>query len=384
MGDVEFLVGPEQDPAPDDVPADDEVDLAPRRLPRWVVVTGAALAAVLVIAALVARVGSRSRHPVALASATPGTSPSRALPAPLPTSPVDGVVGEGDQIALDVALAGNILYSLRYDTLTTTDALHGRELSRVQVSGLDYFYGGPTRHLALDPTTSTAWVFTLEVAPPRLLEFDSASLRLRRRLLVPGRILGAATMGGRLYLATSAGVVEVAPGRPPRVLPGTHGDQVSSIAADPDRDRLVAIDASAPEHVLTVAPGGAVTVAATIAPVFAPVLAVADGHVWLAGSTDAGDVVTQLDPVSLLPRRTSPVSQRAGVAVSLVGGERVLWVSSGGGSQPDQLWCVDARTGAIGGYWPSVSGAVSSRAGLVFAVRGGDVVALPADPSCPG
>lgn len=395
MGDVEFLVGPEHEPVPGDDAAGDEVDLNPRRLPRWVVVTGAVAAAALVVAALVTRGSSRPDRAVAEQTSAPSSAPSSApasasasptrrggLP-PLPTSPVDRVLRDGDQIALDVALAGNILYTLRYDTLSTTDALHGTVISRVRVSGLDYYYGGPTMHLALDPSSFTAWVFTQQVSPPRILEIDSVSLQRRRSLVAPGTIYGAATMNGRLFLATAAGVAVVAPGGRPRVLPRTKG-LIASITADPARNRLIAVDSSSPQHLLTISPDGTVEVVATVAPLVSPSLAVADGQIWLAGSADAGDAVVRLDPTSLLPVARSEVSQRAGAGVRVAPGDRVVWVSSGGGLEAQQLWCVDARTGAVGSYWPGMSGAVSSRAGLAYAVRGGQVVGLPSGPGCPG
>lgn len=385
MGDLEFRIEPPpRAEEPSGEPAlDDVVELAPRSVPAWALLAAGVCVSALLVAAVVVRARPAERPPAAREPAPVATS-ARPLP-PLPVSQVGRTVRHnGDHIALDVAVAGDVLYTLRYNLLTAADAHTGNAIAQAQVRGLDYFYGGPMRHLFLDARTRTAWVLSAGVSPPRVLEFDSASLRQRRALVAPGMIYDADTMDGHLYLATSNGVAVLTPNAgSPRLVPGARG-RYEAIAADPLRSRILAVDAAAPQHVLVMGPDGAPAIPIRIAQAISPSLAVVQGHIWLAGYNENGPLVWRLDPVSLRPVLSSPVTPRAGAGARLVAGDAVVWISNGGGARKQELWCLAADSGAIGGYWPALSGAVSSRAGLAFAVRGAEVVGLPTSLRCRG
>lgn len=380
MDDVEFRVDPSPERG-DEPPGEDVVDVGSRSLPRWAVALGAVIAFGLLGVAVVLR----GEHHAPVVQVTEPSASAVGSLAPLPISPVgDAVAHQGNEIALDVALGGNVLYTLRYDLLTTTNATSGAPIGQVHVSGLDYFYGGPTMHLFLDPDALTAWVLTPEVSPPQILEFNSTSLHERRTVVAPGIIYAAAVLSGRLYLATSAGVAVVTPGTgQPTLLPGVQ-ERVEAIAADPARGRLLAVDAESPQHVIAIRAGSPVVARTSIARVISPALAVVGKRIWLAGYNGAGASVWRLDPLTLRPVDSSPVGDRAGPGAQLVAGESVLWVSGGGGLDQQKLWCIDSATGLIGGYWPGLSGAVSSRIGIAYAIRGGEVVTLPTSPGCRG
>lgn len=375
MDDVEFRVAP----VPDDDPpeAEDVVDVDPRPVPRWLIAFGTAAALALAVAVLAVRGGTHAPLPVVLPTSFPSIAET------MPVSPIGPTVAnDSDEIALDVALAGNLLYTLRYDQLTTTDAYRGTVLGRVHVGGLEQFQGGPTMRLFLDRDSFTAWVLTENVFPHRILEFNSSSLSQRRAVVAPSPVYGAATLDGRLYLATSDGFEVLTPHVGAPTLLARTAVPIEAMAADPARGRVLAVDSGVPQHILAITPDGTVTAVATTRLV-EPVLAVAGDRIWVAGYSASGAMVTRLDPTTLLPMLGSPVAGQAGPGAQLTAGEHVVWVSSGFG-EPQRMWCLNADTGAVAGFWPGLPGIVSSRDGLLYAVRGGQVVMLPRTRQCPG
>lgn len=341
---------------------EDIVEFGTRRVPRWAVVLACALAALGVVGVLASR--PRTKQSAAADVPTTRAMPVGHLGAALR---FDG----GPPDALDALVDGDRLYVLRSTQITVVAPPAKQVVDSVWLTG-DYAVAHQSSaRLLLDAAAGRLWVIEQGVRPARVLEFDAATLRPRRHMTVGLAVHDAAAMNGYLYLASSAGLAELAPGALATAwLPTVHGS-VSAVEADPARRRIVVLDDSSPVAV-SVMSAGEVTARRIFGRLNSGSIAIIGDEIWIGGSGDYGAILARLDPATLAPLQTSPVALEAG-GVAVSAGGRDVWVSTSGPG----LWCLDARNGDILARWPTASGPVTSRAGAAYVVDERSVVPLP-------
>jgi hypothetical protein len=155
---------------------------------------------------------------------------------------------------------------------------------------------------------------------------------------------------------------------------------VSAVAADPARERIVALETDPSRTVVVaVSTRGAVS-RATFGYLANGSIVVVGDAIWVAGYGDRRSVVARLDPASLAAVYLSRVAPQ-GDRIVVSPGSRDVWVS---GTGPG-LWCIDAQTGTVRQQWPSSKGPVTSergtgpvqsRAGSAYAIDEGRLVSL--------
>lgn len=363
---VEFLDEPPagRDPAP-----------AGRGARRFVIVLLCLAVVVLVAAVLINRDHPAQRH--GAAATTAGITPSAPVASTTPTGPGGTLgaaldVGSSDLAVLDAVASGTHVYLLLHSFRDDAVLVRALRLPAEQVAwtlplaGIA-FNALPFLHLVADPSGTRLWVVSEGTEPAPVRVIDTAGPARAADVAVPATIYDTATLDGHLYLATSAGVLGVAPGaRRALALPGRTG-LVTAIAADPARGRLLALDAASPVHVYAVTPGGGVHAAATLPSIGVSSIAVVAGTIWLGGYSDTGAVVVRLAPGTLSPVGVSPVSGLAGPGTHVVAGQADLFVTSGA-APAAQGWCVDGRSGSVLAAWTGLSGRLSSAAGRVYAL----------------
>lgn len=354
--DVEFLAADGSTLAA----GDDVVEFGGRWVPRWAVLVALVLAAIVVASSGADR--SRPNHPPAHDASTAHVETLGRYGAALR---LDG----GRPGVLDVLIHRDLLYVLRPSEIMVVDVPTRRVLGSVRLSGGYSVEFQASARLLLDADADRLWVVVTGAEPAQLLEFDASRLRPVRRVTVHFAVQDATAMRGHLYLATSAGVADLAPdAASPTVLPGAHG-AVSAIAADPARDRILAVDASSPGAVVVVSVGR-VNTRRIFGNLIEGSIAVVGDEIWVGGSGDRGGLIARLDPATLAPVQTSGVALKVDRVV-LSSGARDIWVGTGGPG----LWCVDAANGDILEHW-AVGGAPTSRAGAAYFVDFGAVVPL--------
>lgn len=361
-GEVEFFV--------DDVKVltvdEDAVDLGQGVLPRWAVGLAGALLAVAFVTVAVSQ-----GHP------RPTTA---AVDEPVATAGVPGEFGQalpldgGAADALDVLVHRDTLYVLRSGGVTVLDRTTGSATS-VQLSGAFAIGHQPAAKLVLDADADRLWVLGLGARTSRLIELNTGKLLPIRGLTVHLTVQGAAAMDGHLYLATPAGLADLAPAASGIALLPTVRGAVSAVTADPARNRLLVLDASVPGAVVVVSAGRATTRRA-FGNLIKGSIAVVGDQIWVGGyggGARAGyrAIVARLDPVTLSPVQTSSVALKVD-RVDVAPGASNIWVTT---SRPG-LWCVDARTGAILEEWPGGVAPVTSTVGAAYAIDSGSVVPL--------
>ena len=293
-------------------------------------------------------------------------------------------VGSTDLNVLDAVASGSHLYlllnSFRVDTVLVRalDLATDRASWSVNVGGVP-FTTLPFLHLVADPSGARLWVVSEGSEPAPIRVIDTARPARGPDVAVPATIYDTAVLDGHLYLATSAGVLDVAPGASRAAALNGRTDLVTAIAADPARGRLLALDATSPVHVLAVTPGAGVRAAATLPSVGVSSIAVVAGSIWLGGYSDTGSVVVRLAPDSLSPVDVSPVSGLAGPGTRVVAGQTDLFVTSGA-APAAQGWCVDGRSGSVLTAWTGLAGTPSSAGGRIFALTDSGVRAAAAGP----
>jgi hypothetical protein len=364
-GEVEFFVdGGASLPALDE----DSVDFGQGQVPRWAVVIVA-----LLVAAVVAALAAQPQHKPAAAAPTPepvisivSPSSTSGLGIPIPIDQATPVIDLAVSVPLFLLQPGH-LYKIT-DATAFGVSLNGSGFTRL----------GTSARLVLDAAANRVWV--VEAPGGEIIEFDARNLHRLRTMHSQDSIRDAAALRGHLYLATSSGLADVAPGASePRILPGLSGF-VASVAADPKRGRLLALVLGNGASIRQVTVAGTVSSAPGPAPV--PVgggmlRVTTDGTIWLGGFGSAidGAVLARLDPKTLKPVLGSPVARRLGGSSWIeAAGDHDIWIRSGGDG--DGLWCVDGRTGGILQYWPRVQGAVTSRDGAAFVLMEGLLVPI--------
>jgi hypothetical protein len=232
--------------------------------------------------------------------------------------------------------------------------------------------------LALDASAGRLWVWSRATeSRTTVSEYDAANLTPLGGFTVPSYTFTAAAWDGQLWLGTGSGLYRVgdaAPG-PVRVAAGGSG-QVFSVAADPDRNRVLAGIANpatfAGVRVIAVDRLGGLLRTGAPLPVGKESIAVAGGRIWVGGyASGTSPRLVRLDPDTLAVAGTSPVSRQVGPGAILWPGRAVLWVRDGG---DEGLSCVDPFDGSVLQQWESVQGPVASVPGYAVAVgdSGGD------------
>jgi outer membrane protein assembly factor BamB len=358
-------------PEPDDV-----IELGPRRAPRWVMGAVCALVLVGIVGAVTAR------HASTRVASSAATALSPSLP-PVTLPAVDSELGDvlplDSKPVLDVAVSLNRTWILQSGQLVGVPGYH-----RAGVRGVDFTDVMGAVRLVLDPQADRMWLVVLQTPHGAVVEFDLALHRLRTTWS-GAAISAAAALDGHLYLATAEGIADVAPGaREPVALPAIAGD-VTDLAADRTRSRIVglALGGLQGARVLQFTPGSRPILARRALPFAKGELAVTgDGAIWAGGYGATGAVLVRLDPASLQVTAYSEVATELGPGAQLVAaGDGAVWVRSGAGG--NALYCIDGRTGGSQQVWSSAPGAVASAAGVAYLATGAAAVHLPLD-RCPG
>jgi hypothetical protein len=368
-GDVEFL---HSEPAPDS--DDDLLNNSPGPLPRrLLVIVGVLVVALAAVGVVLAhRQGSGSHAGSAAASSQPPVPTAAPVGPqgvhPVPPAPLDGtLIDLGAAPVLTVGMAGPRVAVLQDGRLSLVDPRTGADLrwAAVQTAGA---FDGTTFQLVADAPASRLWLVDETSAYALAREFDMTTLRQLRQVRVRGGVQSAAAQGGRLYLGTLTGLVELGGGAPRLLLAG----RPTVATGDPARHRVLAMVNDGTGAGVVLSGGGKVAGLrwpATVAGTVKGTLTVVAGQLWVAGFGRRGAVLERLNPAGLRPRGASPLAPYLGPGAVLVGtGQRVLWVTSAGGG--GDLWCVDAHDGAVLRHWSDVSGAVASVVGTAVAVNG--------------
>lgn len=215
---------------------------------------------------------------------------------------------------------------------------------------------------------------------------DTATLRLGRQVQIGGNVAGAAVLGGHLYVSSSDGLDDIAPGaRSAKTYPDAPPGDL--LVPDPTRDRLLVVgyDYSGGKADLTAfRPGLHPGVTASVMLPF-PIasVVVAAGVIWASVDSDRSAPPTRLDPGSLGEATHGRLLTVGRSGARLVGaGTMVIWVRPR--HSTNQLWCISARTGAIEQRWNHVPGTVISRFGEAFTIRGTKLTPLSLGNRCPG
>ena len=344
---------------------EDAVDFGQSQMPRWVIVTVGLLAAA-VVAALVAQpqhkpAAAQPPEPV-ISYAAPSTTTG--LGTPIPIGQATPMIDLAVTVPLFLRQPGH-LYKVTGATVTGV-SLDGPAFTRL----------GTATRLVVDAAANRVWV--VDAAAGGIIEFDARNLHRLRTLHTNESIRDAAALRGHLYLARVTGLADIAPGASkPKIIPGLTG-YVVSVAADPNRDRLLALVLGDGALVRQVTGAGALLDGQVKVPVGGGTLRVTtEGAIWLGGfgSVVDGAVLVRLDPTTLQPVLGSPVASRLAPSSWLeAAGDHDIWVRGAGDG--NGLWCVDGRTGSVLQYWPQVRGAVTSRNGAAFVLQHGSLVPL--------
>lgn len=300
-------------------------------LPHWVGWVAMLGVAALASALVVTHAGSSSGHkPAPSASSRAAAPPSRRA---------------ADDV-LDVASGSDGTWVLTGGALTLVAGT--AVLRRAPIDDVPLPADSEPR-LAVDPAARRIWIVVSAAAPSELIEYDTASLERIRRVTWGVLVHGAVAYQDHLYLATDLGVADLAPGaRAPRLLAGL-GAPDGPIALDATRGRLIVMNLGYPTRVWTYRPGQYPIRAGVALPFGGGTIAVVGDAIWVGGFTDRRAVLDRLDPATLRPTRRAAADPFGPGAVILAGGETVLWVRPGNGT--DVLACVNARTGRIEQRW---------------------------------
>jgi hypothetical protein len=356
---------------------DEVVELGSRRAPRWVIGAVCAVALAGIVGAVTAR--RESPHGSAPQART-GLSPSLAPALPALDSELGKVLPLDAKPVLDVAVSSNRTWILQSRQLVRLPGHH-----RVGVRGVVFTDVMGEARLVLDAQADRIWLVALDTPRGAVVEFDLALRRLRTTSS-GAAISSAAALDGHLYLATAGGIADLAPGaRAPAALPAIAGD-VTELAADRTRSRIVglALGELPGARVVEFTPGGGRPLLAPHALPFAKgeLAVTGDGAIWAGGFGPTGAVLVRLDPASLDVAAYSQVAAELGPGARLVAaGEGAVWVRSGAGG--NALYCLDSRTGGSRQVWSSAPGVVASSGGVAYLATGAAAVHLPLG-SCAG
>jgi hypothetical protein len=282
--------------------------------PRWVVgLTGLGIAVAVVLALTLTGGGAPGTAPHSVTPARSGLPSSFAIPPPdrLPANPVfdDSLTVPHGPIEAATLGADGSRYLLSPGHLMRLGP-HSRHAGDI-ATGVGAASGETDRRLV--PVGDRLWAIGVAAKGTRLIALEAGSGRVLHRGSLATAVGDSATLDGHLYLATSAGGYDVAPGAPqPRRIRGLP--DAASITAEAARHRLLLLAAGQTSTVRAYRPGGPTDGAGV------PVVPMVKGWVRVAGST--------------------------------------IWLGFG----------------SIAQHWPAVYGAVVSRAGVAYSAENGSTV----------
>ena len=365
LGVADLSSGPvEELPAPRDLSG--MGDLRRRRF-GWAAI-GLAVAMLVAVTVIRVTAGGRSDRPVAVAP-TPAVRPS-----PIASQSPEQLALPQNQL-LAMTATGNGLYVLSANPpqLTLRDPRGAARAVRAPRSGFA---------LVDDPAKQLVWVLGRRPNLGSATAYDSHTLAWRGRVLIPSEVNAAAAFAGRLWLATDAGVYAVSAltGRP-TLVPGSYR-YTYDIAADPSRDRVLAVTTGLPGQTYGIDVTNLYVGRDDLVTTGRSSLAVVDGMAWVGGY-GAGRHITLING----PDRQPPlaVERKVNSGGVVWPGQHVLWVTFGGG-----VSCLDPRTGAELASWTEITGPVTSANGVVYAagptgfLAATNVVTKRLPPRCPG
>ena len=341
-------------------------ELRRRRL-GWAAL-GLAVAMLMAVTVIRVTAGGRSDRPVT-AAPTPAVLPSPTvsqLPAPqLPQNQLLAMVATG---------TGLYVLSANPPQLALRDPHGAPRVVRAPRSGFA---------LVNDPTKHLIWVLGRREALGSATAYDSRTLARRGRVTVPSWVNAAAPLGGRLWLASDAGVYVVSgPTGRPVLVPGSYR-YTYDIAADPSRDRVLAVTTGLPGQTYGIDITNLYVGRDDLVTTGRSSVAVVDGMAW-AGGFGAGRHIWLISG----PDRQSAlaVERKVGSGVVMWPGRHVLWIAYGSGG----VSCLDPRTGAELASWPELIGPITSTDGVVYAAASTGflastrIVTTRLPPRCPG
>jgi hypothetical protein len=321
-------------------------------LPQWLGWVATLLAVVLVAGVVSTQLHGTHRRPAA--------APTTSRQAPPPTKGADEV--------LDIVNGANGgQWVLTGSTLASVD---GTRVERSVPLGRLAMPSDSRPQLTIDQVTGRLWIVVADVEPAMLVEYDTASLRVLRRLAWPQLVHGGVAYEGHLYLATDIGVAELAPGAArPRLIAGL-GAANGPMALDAARGRLVIMNVGYPTRVWTYRPGQLPISTGVALPLGGGTVTVVGAAIWVGGFSDRGAVLAKLNPKTLRPVIRAAKDPYGPGSVIIAGGASVLWVRPGNGT--DVLACADARTGRIEQRWQlaAVTAVASQHGGALVLTRG--------------
>jgi hypothetical protein len=355
---------------------EDAVEFGGRKVPRWANVAGGAL-----VAAIFIGIVATSPQPK---PATPG--PGQTAPDVVSTADPSTVGQFGPVLHLDGAadvrdavVHRNQLFVLRSGGVSVVE-LAAKRVTWMPLTGAYSVSAKVPTRMLFDADADRLWVVAMGAKAAQLVEFNASRTLTIRRVTLQLAVRDAAAMDGHVYLATSTGLADLAPGAAhAAALPGVDG-AVSAIAADPAQERIVTLNSVGSDTVVVaVRTHGAVS-RRTFGHLVNGSIAIVGDAIWVAGYDGRHSVVTRLDPTSLEGVQTSAVAPR-GDRIVISPGTDDLWVSGAGPG----LWCIAADTGNVHQHWPSAKapvtsqrghGPVQSRAGSAYVIDAGQLVSL--------
>ncbi|HZC52037.1 MAG TPA: hypothetical protein VE441_06030, partial [Mycobacterium sp.] len=290
-------------------PGDEVLDVGrARRVPRWLSSGVAVGMAVAVAAIAVGRDGSGQHGPRAAASSS-HARPNR--PPPRSASSIGAPLAVGSGAVLDVAATGQHTWVLHADRVTGLWLARGRNRT-APLPRLDLSTPTSTARLVLDVGTARLWVVIEGTRPGRAIEYDLWTLARLRDLRLPS-INGAAAMSGHLYASSGQHLIDIPVRGPARIipLPDVVG-ALGPIAADPAHSRVLVLDYHAPSHLWVYRPGHHLIRAPVRLPLATASIAVTRQSIWLGGFAAHAAVLARLNPTTLRPSMTSPLSGQLG------------------------------------------------------------------------
>ena len=213
--------------------------------------------------------------------------------------------------------------------------------------------------------------------------YDSRTLARRGRITIPSWVNAAAPLGGRLWLASDAGVYVVSgPTGHPVLVPGSYR-YTYDIAADPSRDRVLAVTTGLPGQTYGIDITNLYVGRDDLVTTGRSSLAVVDGMAWVGGF-GAGRHIWLISG----PDRQSAlaVERKVGSGVVIWPGRHVLWIAYGPEGcrasihGPERSWRAGRKS----------SGPITSTNGVVYAaastgfLASTSIVTKRLPPRCPG
>jgi hypothetical protein len=188
-----------------------------------------------------------------------------------------------------------------------------------------------------DPAKRLVWVLGRRQSFGSATAYDSRTLAWRGRVLIPSWVNAAAAFGGRMWLASDAGVYVVSgPTGQPALVPGSYR-YTYAVAADPLRNRVLAVTTGSPGQTYGINVTNLYVGRDDLVPTGRSSLAVVDGMAWVGGYGAARHITLINGPDRQPPLA---VERKVNSGVVIWPGQNVLWMTFGGG-----VSCLDPRTG---------------------------------------